>query len=135
MIIGDHREQGDLELRGEAVWQYIVDTLDPVIKNTLISDDNYFYLLCLQGHYTQRQVDLQAADAHSNPANEVGRCHPQYLSAGAHRKFSQPGAFDGLRIHTDELQEVIARFLPGSLSHAIVSDLPADSNDSGPIEY
>lgn len=59
MIISDHQEQGDLELRGEAVWQYIVDTLDPVIKNTLISDDNYFYLLCLQGHYTQRYLDLK----------------------------------------------------------------------------
>lgn len=56
MIISDHQEHGDLELRGEAVWQYIVDTLDPVVQNTLISDDNYFYLLCLQGHYTQRYV-------------------------------------------------------------------------------
>ncbi len=65
MIISDHQEQGDLELRGEAVWQYIVDTLDPVIKNTLISDDNYFYLLCLQGHYTQRHVILQAFHAQS----------------------------------------------------------------------
>lgn len=54
MIISDHHEQGDLDLRGEAIWQYIVDTLDPVIKNTLISHDNYFYLLCLQGRYSQR---------------------------------------------------------------------------------
>jgi len=54
MIISDRHEQGDLDLRGEAMWQYIVDTLDPVVKNTLISDDNYFYLLCLQGRYSQR---------------------------------------------------------------------------------
>jgi hypothetical protein len=65
--------------------------------------------------------------------NETGRCHPQYLSEGAHRKFSQSRAFDGLRIHTDELQEVIARFLPGSLSHAIVSDLPANKYKSGSL--
>lgn len=52
MIITDHQEQGDLE--GEAVWQYVVDTLDPVVENTLLSDDNYFYLLCLQGRYSQR---------------------------------------------------------------------------------
>lgn len=48
------------------------------------------------------------------------RCHPQYLSNRAHRKLSQPGAFDGLRIHTDELQEVICRIAPGTLSHAVV---------------
>lgn len=48
------------------------------------------------------------------------RCHPQYLSARAHRKLSQPGAFDGVRIHTDELQEVICRLAPGTLSHAVV---------------
>ena len=49
------------------------------------------------------------------------RCHPQYLSNRAHRKLSQVGAFDGLRIHTDELQEVICRIAPGTLSHAVVS--------------
>ena len=54
MIMEDHREQGDTNLDSGAIWQYIVDTLDPVVKKTLISDDNYFYLLCLQGRYTQR---------------------------------------------------------------------------------
>lgn len=65
MIISDYREQGDIEPRGEAVWQYIVDTLDPVVNNTLISDDNYFYLLCLQGHYTERYLGHRAAEAPS----------------------------------------------------------------------
>lgn len=60
--------------------------------------------------------------------DEYDRCHPQYLSERAHRKFAQPGAFDGLRIHTDELQEVIARLLPGTLSHAVVSGLPSDTS-------
>lgn len=54
MIISDQHEEGDINERGEAMWQYIVDTLDPVVKNTLVSDDNYFYLLCLQGRYSQR---------------------------------------------------------------------------------
>ena len=56
MIVEDHRDQVESDLRGEAIWEYIVNTLDPVVKNTLISDDNYFYLLCLQGKYSQRQV-------------------------------------------------------------------------------
>lgn len=54
MIVEDHRDQVDSELRGEAVWEYIVNTLDPVVNNTLVSDDNYFYLLCMQGRYSQR---------------------------------------------------------------------------------
>lgn len=103
MIVEDHRDQVDSDLRGEAIWEYIVNTLDPVVRNTLVGDDNYFYLLCLQGRYSQR-------------------CHPQYLSNRAHRKLSQPGAFHGLRIHTDELQEVICRIAPGTLSHAVVMD-------------
>ncbi|KAL8790172.1 MAG: hypothetical protein Q9195_006499 [Heterodermia aff. obscurata] len=103
MIVSDQAEAADGGLRGEAIWEYMVNTFDPVAQNTLISDDNYFYLLCLQGKYSQR-------------------CHPQYLSPRAHRKLSQPGAFDGLRIHTDELQEVIARIAMGTLSHAVIMD-------------
>ena len=57
MIVSDHQEHGDsgnTDLRGEAVWEYVVNTLDPVVENTLVGDDNYFYLLCLQGKYSQR---------------------------------------------------------------------------------
>ena len=61
MIVEDHRDQVDLDLRGEAIWEYIVNTLDPVVKNTLVSDDNYFYLLCLQGKYSQRYDILSTA--------------------------------------------------------------------------
>ena len=63
------------------------------------------------------------------PGSELisaNRCHPQYLSERAYRKFAQPGAFDGLRIHTDELQEVIARLVPGTLNHAVVSGSAKD---------
>ena len=56
MILSDHHDQGALDLRGEAIWEYMVNTLDPVVKDTLISEDNYFYLLCLQGKYSQRYI-------------------------------------------------------------------------------
>lgn len=49
------------------------------------------------------------------------RCHPAYLSPRAHVKLSSPGAFDGLRIHTDEINEVINRIKPRSLTIAVVS--------------
>ena len=62
MILLDHLDQGDMEspaagrpdVRGEAIWEYVVNTLDPVVKETLIGEDNYFYSLCLQGKYSQR---------------------------------------------------------------------------------
>lgn len=56
MILSDYQEHGEnvADWRGEAVWEYVVNTLDPVVQNTLISNDNYFYLLALQGQYSQR---------------------------------------------------------------------------------
>lgn len=38
----------------EAMWNYVVNTLDPVVENTLIAEDNYFYYLCLMGHFSRR---------------------------------------------------------------------------------
>lgn len=62
MILSDHLDQNGSKgldpsssaVRGEAIWEYVVNSLDPVAQDTLISDDNYFYLLCLQGRYTNR---------------------------------------------------------------------------------
>ncbi|KAL8766819.1 MAG: hypothetical protein Q9209_006477 [Squamulea sp. 1 TL-2023] len=88
---------------GEAMWDYIVNTLDPVAQNTLLSEENYHYLLTLTGRYTRR-------------------CHPLYLGPKAHTKLSHPQAFSGLRIHTDELNEIIQRFKPTSLTIAIIMD-------------
>lgn len=89
--------------RGKAVWEYMVQTLDPVIENSLIGEDNPYYLVCLQGHYSQR-------------------CHPDYLKPKSHQKLSREGAFEGLRIHTDEIDEVVKRMAPGTLTVAVVMD-------------
>ncbi|OQD75452.1 hypothetical protein PENDEC_c007G00651 [Penicillium decumbens] len=91
------------DISGQSIWEYVVNTLDPVVKDTLISNDNYFYYLCMQGKFSRR-------------------CHPTYLSPQAHVKLSTPGAFDGLRIHTDEINEVINRITPGTLTIAVVMD-------------
>lgn len=88
---------------GHAIWEYAVNTLDPLVQHTLLSSDNHYYLLTLLGHYTQRS-------------------HPTYLSPKAHIKLSKAGAFDGLRIHTDELNEVFARMSPDTLTIAVVMD-------------
>lgn len=88
---------------GQAIWEYAVNTLDPVVNDTLVSAENHYYLVCLQGQYTQR-------------------CHPSYLSPKAHSRLSVPSAFDGLRIHTDELCEVMARMTPATLTIAVLMD-------------
>ena len=62
MITRDFRHEESLdpiklgirEDTGEAMWQYVCNTLDPVAQHTLISDDNFYYLLTLCGRYTRR---------------------------------------------------------------------------------
>ncbi|KAF3764720.1 S-adenosyl-L-methionine-dependent methyltransferase [Cryphonectria parasitica EP155] len=106
MIEADHAARGGdrgRTTRSQAVWNYMVDTLDPVAEGTHIAADNPYYHVCLAGRFSRR-------------------CHPEYLAPQAHARLSRPGALDGLRIHTDELDEVIARIMPGTLTVAVVMD-------------
>lgn len=105
--------------RSQAVWEYMVNTLDPVAENTHIAADNPYYHVCLAGQYSRK-------------------CHPEYLSPQAHARLSRRSAagpphqhyhghnnlnpLDGLRIHTDELDHVFARLTPGTLTVAVVMD-------------
>ena len=103
MIQEDFVQQSGGSSKVEAIWEYMRNTLDPVARYTLIGQENYFYTLCLLGRFSKH-------------------CHPEYLSKESHTKLSQPGAFDGLRIHTDDLFDVVARMAPASLNHAIIMD-------------
>ena len=98
-----HKTQRAAVTAGEAVWQYVVNTFDPAVESTLLSNDNYFYHLCLQGKFSRK-------------------CHPRYLGVKAHRKLSKPTAFDGLRIHTDDIMEIISRMTPSTLTIAVLMD-------------
>lgn len=88
---------------GHAIWEYVVNTLDPVVETTLIGEDNYFYELCLRGCYSKR-------------------CHPSYLTQSAYRKLTHHNAFSGVRIHTDGIIDVLMRIEPGTLTIAVVMD-------------
>lgn len=111
MIEGDHAESDVVKgpkpaaknTRSHAIWHYMVNTLDPVAEHTHIGADNPYYYVCMAGKFSPK-------------------CHPEYLSPQTHAKLSRPGALDGLRIHTDELEEVIARIMPGTLTVAVVMD-------------
>ena len=63
MIVDDFLKRDDTtketkkasaEDSGQSIWEYVVNTLDPVVRETLISNDNYFYFLCLQGQFSKR---------------------------------------------------------------------------------
>lgn len=41
---------------GQAIWDYMMDTLDPVVDHSLLKDENHFYLVCLSGKYIKRLV-------------------------------------------------------------------------------
>ncbi|CBX91144.1 hypothetical protein IAQ61_002607 [Plenodomus lingam] len=101
-----HEEPSDDALKtnsGNAIYEYVLNTFEPVINSTLLSTSNHYYLLSLLGHYTPTS-------------------HPTYLSPKSHIKLSKPNAFNGLRIHTDEISEVIARMRPGTLTIVVVMD-------------
>ncbi|KAG8163313.1 hypothetical protein KVR01_006610 [Diaporthe batatas] len=109
MIEADHarlcreHNQPAQNTRSQAVWNYMLNTLDPMAEDTHIAADNPYYHVCLAGKFSRR-------------------CHPEYLAPQAHARLSRPGAFDGLRIHTDEIDEVIARITPATLTVAVVMD-------------
>ncbi|KAF8446920.1 3-amino-3-carboxypropyl transferase [Terfezia claveryi] len=88
---------------GKAIWEYVVNTLDPVVETTLIGSDNYFYEVCLQGKYSKR-------------------CHPTYLDQTSYKKLTRPDALSGVRIHTDGIMDVLDRIKPGTLTLAVVMD-------------
>ena len=64
MIVSDHLDQGGInhmrldlnDNSGEAMFEYIDNTLDPVAKQTLLGEENFYYLLTLQGKYSRRCV-------------------------------------------------------------------------------
>lgn len=103
--LAEHKlpESAGKTVAGKAVWEYISNTFDPAVRDTLLSSENYFYHLCLQGRFSRS-------------------CHPRYLGGKAYKKLSKPGAFDGVRIHTDALMEVASRMSSGSVSIVVVMD-------------
>lgn len=99
------RRMGRRRLTGEAIFKFLVDTLDPVAEWTLLSKENYFYHLVLKGSYSKS-------------------CAPRWLGERAWRRLSRDGGrvLDGLRIHTDEFLEVVRRMRAGSAGALIVMD-------------
>lgn len=96
------------EMIGDSVLRYVVETLDPVVRRLLISSDNYFYYLTLQGKYAKSNC-------------------PDYLTEKGHRNLTTKRAdgtapIDNIRLHTDTLNDVFARLSKKSITIAIIMD-------------
>ncbi|KAK6464556.1 hypothetical protein DFJ63DRAFT_322236 [Scheffersomyces coipomensis] len=97
-------------MMGNSVIKYVIDTLDPLLKRSLISKDNYFYYLCLMGYY-----------AYDN-------C-PDYLTVKGYKRLTtqtttlnNESPIDNIRLHTDTLNDVFARLSKKSITIAIIMD-------------
>lgn len=90
---------------GVSAGQYAVDTLDPIVKHSLLKDDNYHYHLCLTGRYTPESC-------------------PLYLKPEAFASLQRNAAkaLDAFRLHTDSIVHVLRGLADNSLTHAIVMD-------------
>lgn len=93
------------KMMGRSVLQYVIDTLDPLLERSLISKDNYFYYLCLMGHYS------------------IDNC-PDYLTLKGYNRLTSKKAspIDNVRLHTDTLNDVFSRLSNKAITIAIIMD-------------
>ena len=94
--------------------EYMAATLDPVVRRSLFSDDNYFYNLCLQSHHTTKSC-------------------PSYLLPESHAKLSSSRTLDAFRLHTNCLHDVMLALEPASVTKAVLMD-HADWFDGNGVE-
>lgn len=86
------------------ILKYIIDTIEPLLSRSLISTDNYFYYLCLMGHYSRDNC-------------------PDYITRHGYNNLAKrKNGIDGIRLHTDTINDVVERIRPASVNHAIVMD-------------
>ena len=88
-----------------SVEQFAIDTLDPVPKRSLLSNDNYHYRLCLMGNYSHESCPLYLKEDAFN-ALKANAC----------------AALDSFRLHTDAIVSVLRGMQDNSLTHAILMD-------------
>lgn len=95
--------QMNMLLEDQSMFDYVADTLDGIGETTFIAEQNYFYLVCLLGHYTRK-------------------CHPRYLSPEKYTKLNKRDVLENFRIHTDSIQSVLNSFAPNTVSKCILMD-------------
>ncbi|WRT69634.1 uncharacterized protein IL334_006623 [Kwoniella shivajii] len=101
--LGVPMNQMNCFLKDGSVEDYITATLDPIPKLTTLKDDNYFFLLCLNGRYTRSSC-------------------PAFLKPEGFRALKNGQATDGIKSHTDTILNVLRGLPNASLTKIIVMD-------------
>ncbi|KAH8832675.1 hypothetical protein DL96DRAFT_670633 [Flagelloscypha sp. PMI_526] len=101
--LGVPQNQLNMVLNEGTCAEYVRDTFDPLIRNWLLKDDNYFYLLCLLGHYTPDSC-------------------PAYLTPQGFDSLRTEGTLDSLKLHTESISCVLDKMAPDSLTKAVIMD-------------
>lgn len=105
--LGVPKEQFEMLMNESTVYDYAVNTFDPLIRRELLSKTSYFYRLCLMQSYAN---------------NESGNC-PEWLTSGGHQTLTQSCNLKSIRIHTQAIVDVLTK-LPEepTLTKAVVMD-------------
>ncbi|KAF9071138.1 S-adenosyl-L-methionine-dependent methyltransferase [Rhodocollybia butyracea] len=103
--LGVPMNQRRMLLNDGSIYEYIRDTLDPLVSTYLVKTDNYFYLLCLLGYYT--------------PAS----C-PAYLTRPGFEalKANKGKSLEAFRLHTDSIYNVLIGLSHRSLTRVLLMD-------------
>ena len=105
--LGVPKRQFEMLLKEGSVYDYIVNTFDPVCRKHLLSEDGYFYHLCLQKRYA---------------GNALGQC-PSYLTREGFSKLKTSRRLEAIQIHTAPILSILEQeIVPGSLTKVILMD-------------
>ncbi|KAJ3325836.1 hypothetical protein HDU76_013059, partial [Blyttiomyces sp. JEL0837] len=97
--------QMQMLLEEGSAYEYMVNTLDPIVKNTHLRDDNYFYYMPLMLKYTAKNA-------------------PFYLTEeGFNTLRNDPSRIDAIKIHTTTIVDVLEKEVAdGELTKVILMD-------------
>ncbi|ORX59384.1 S-adenosyl-L-methionine-dependent methyltransferase [Hesseltinella vesiculosa] len=99
--LGVPMNQMNMFLQECTTQQYIEDTLDPIPGHSLLSQDQYFYYLCMMQHYHRDSC-------------------PSYLTKDGFEKLKT--ALDVFRLHTDSILNVLQSLPDNYLTRMVVMD-------------
>lgn len=87
--------------------RYLRDTVDPITRQSLVSNDNYFYQLCLTQHYTKKSCPSYLTEEGFNALrNGVNGASP----------------LSSFRLHTAPILSVLENLQDRSITKALIMD-------------
>ncbi|OXG17402.1 betaine lipid synthase [Cryptococcus neoformans Tu401-1] len=101
--LGVPQNQMNCFLEDGSVEDYVKATLDPIPTLSTLKDDNYFFLLCLNGRYTRTSC-------------------PAFLKPEGFKALKNSKSTDAFKLHTDTILNVLRGLPDESLTKIIVMD-------------